>query len=162
MKFSNSEKKVLNRARAIEITRATRKRGESIVFTNGCFDLLHVGHVHSLEQACRLGDRLVVALNSDASVQKIKGPNRPVIPLSERMRMIASLACVDWVISFRATTPLSLIRDLKPDVLAKGGDWNIDEIVGKDEVESWGGTVKRLREIRNIRTSQLIDRIRGQ
>ena len=78
------------------------------------------------------------------------------------MRMIASLACVDWVISFRATTPLSLIRDLKPDVLAKGGDWNIDEIVGKDEVESWGGTVKRLREIRNIRTSQLIDRIRGQ
>ena len=162
MKFSNSEKKVLNRARAIEITRAARKRGESIVFTNGCFDLLHVGHVHSLEQACRLGDRLVVALNSDASGQKIKGPNRPVIPLSERMRMIASLACVDWVISFRATTPLSIIRDLKPDVLAKGGDWNIDEIVGKDEVESWGGTVKRLREIRNIRTSQLIDRIRGQ
>ena len=157
----DSRKKLLTRASAAAVIGKARERGESIVFTNGCFDLLHVGHIQSLEQARRLGDRLVVALNSDSSIRSIKGPSRPIIPLTQRMRLVAGLACVDWVVCFRGRTPLSLIQELKPDILAKGGDWKLDEIVGKEEVESWGGRVARLDEIEGIRTSQLIRRIRS-
>jgi D-beta-D-heptose 7-phosphate kinase/D-beta-D-heptose 1-phosphate adenosyltransferase len=150
--------KVLSRAAARSAVRTAQRRGERVVFTNGCFDLLHVGHVRSLEQARGLGDRLLVAVNRDASVRRLKGASRPIVPERQRAEMIAALACVDWVVLFGQTTPLSLIRSLRPDVLAKGGDWRIGEIVGASDVESWGGRVERLRVIPGIRSSDIIDR----
>lgn len=132
-----------------------------MVFTNGCFDLLHVGHVRSLEQCGGLGDRVVVAVNSDASVRKLKGPLRPLIPARQRAELVAALSSVDWVVLFAAATPLSLIKTLRPDVLAKGCDWHLDEIVGGREVESWGGRVVRLREVPGVRTTSLIERLQS-
>jgi len=137
-----------------------RRRSERIVFTNGCFDLLHVGHVRSLEEARRLGDRLIVAINADASVRGAKGPGRPIQNARERMELVAALACVDWVVGFRADTPIRLIRTLRPEILVKGGDWALDEIVGAREVEGWGGRVVRAKIVRGTSTSGLIDRIR--
>ena len=153
--------KVLSRRDAAAAVRRAQRRGERVVFTNGCFDLLHVGHVRSLEQARALGDRLLVALNSDASVRRLKGPARPLVPGRQRAEVIAALACVDFVVVFGGDTPLALIRALRPDVLAKGGDWRLDDIVGRREVEGWGGRVCRLRLIPGIRTSAIADRIAG-
>jgi len=148
--------KILTRAGVSrEITRAKR-RGEVVVFTNGCFDLLHVGHVRSLEQARGFGNRLVVAVNSDASVRRIKGNERPVVPCRQRAEVIAALGCVDWVVIFGQSTPLSLIRALRPDVLAKGGDWALRDVVGREDVEGWGGTVVRLRVVPGVRSSKII------
>ncbi len=150
--------KLLSRTRAaVEIARA-RRRGERIVFTNGCFDLLHVGHVRSLEAARRLGDRLVVGVNGDASVRRLKGPDRPVVPARERAEVLAALACVDWVVVFPEPTPLALIVALRPDVLAKGGDWARRAIVGREQVEGWGGRVVRLREVPGVRTTRILER----
>ena len=132
-----------------------------MVFTNGCFDVLHVGHVRSLAQARGLGDRLIVAVNGDASVRRLKGAGRPIVPARQRAEVLAALACVDWVVLFRDDTPRSLIRGLRPDVLAKGADWNLDSIVGADDVRGWGGRVVRLRQVSNLRTSRIVDRIRG-
>lgn len=154
--------KILTRAEAIRRVRAARGRRERVVFTNGCFDLLHVGHVRSLEQARRLGDRLIVAVNTDRSTRRLKGPERPIVPERERAEVLAALACVDWVVLFGQTTPRALIRALRPDVLAKGGDWTLDTIVGREEVESWGGRVVRLREVPGVRTTILVDRARGR
>jgi D-beta-D-heptose 7-phosphate kinase/D-beta-D-heptose 1-phosphate adenosyltransferase len=131
-----------------------------VVFTNGCFDLLHVGHVRSLEAARRLGDRLVVAVNSDASVTNQKGRGRPIVPARQRAEVLAALDCVDWVVIFGQATPLTLIRSLRPDVLAKGGDWEPAGIVGRDDVESWGGRVVRLRQVPGVRTTKLLERAR--
>jgi rfaE bifunctional protein nucleotidyltransferase chain/domain len=152
--------KVLSRAEASRVVRRAQRRGERVVFTNGCFDLLHVGHVRSLEQARGLGDRLIVAVNADASVQRIKGRERPIVSARERAEVLAGLASVDWVVIFGEDTPLRLIRALRPDVLAKGGDWTLDTIVGRDDVLGWGGTVRRLREIPGARTTTLVERIR--
>ena len=135
-----------------------QRRGERVVLTNGCFDLLHPGHVRSLEAASRHGDRLVVAINQDASVRRLKGPGRPIQKARARMEVVAALASVDWVVGFRADTPLRVIERLRPDVLAKGGDWSMGEIVGREEVEAWGGRVVRLPLLRGHSTSQLIDR----
>lgn len=146
-------------ARAVE---RARRRGETIVFTNGCFDLLHPGHVRSLEAAHALGDRLVVALNTDASVRRLKGADRPVQPLRVRKELVAALACVDWVVAFGADTPLGLIRRLRPDVLAKGGDWALDEIVGREDVESWGGRVARLPIVKGYSTTRTIEGLRSR
>jgi len=150
--------KTLTRPTAVNRVRAAQRAGETVVFTNGCFDLLHVGHVRSLEQARALGDRLIVALNGDASVRALKGPGRPIVPLRQRMEVVAALGCVDWVVPFRGATPLSTIRALRPDVIAKGGDWPLDRIVGRAEVERWGGRVVRLREVPGVRTSALVAR----
>jgi len=152
-----AHKKVLPLATAQRALRRAQRAGEQVVFTNGCFDWLHVGHVRSLEQARGLGDRLVVALNSDASVRRLKGPTRPLVPARQRAEVLAALACVDWVVTFRADTPLRTIEALRPDILAKGGDWSLDEIVGRREVESWGGRVVRLREIPGVRTTSLVE-----
>ena len=152
-----ARRKVLTQQVAVRRLRAAQRRGERVVFTNGCFDLLHVGHIRSLEQARSLGDRLVVAVNGDASVHRLKGEGRPVVPARQRMEVLAALACVDWVIPFRGATPLSALRALRPDVLAKGGDWALDEIVGRAEVESWGGRVARLKEISGVRTTGILD-----
>lgn len=134
-----------------------KRRGESIVFTNGCFDLLHPGHVRSLETARALGDRLVVAINHDASVRRLKGPERPVQPARVRKEVVAALACVDWVVGFGADTPIRAIRAIRPDVLAKGGDWALDEIVGREDVEAWGGRVARLPLLSGVSTTATIE-----
>jgi D-beta-D-heptose 7-phosphate kinase/D-beta-D-heptose 1-phosphate adenosyltransferase len=152
--------KLLTRAEAVRAVRAARKRGERVVFTNGCFDLLHVGHVRSLAQARGLGDRLIVAVNGDASVRRLKGAGRPIVPARQRAEVLVALACVDWVVLFRDDTPLSLIRALRPDVLAKGGDYRLDRIVGADDVLRRGGRVVRLRQVPSARTSRIVDRIR--
>ena len=156
-----ARKKVLSLDAARRRVRSAQQRGERVVFTNGCFDWLHVGHIRSLEQARGLGDRLIVAVNSDASVRRIKGPDRPRVPARQRAEVLAALACVDWVVVFRSDTPLRTIEALRPDVLAKGGDWKLDEIVGRREVEGWGGRVRRLREIPGIRTTALLAGRRG-
>ena len=148
--------KLLSRSRAAAEVLRARRRGERIVFTNGCFDLLHVGHVRGLESARRLGDRLVVAVNGDASVRRQKGPGRPVVPARQRAEVLAALACVDWVVVFPESTPLALILALRPDVLAKGSDWARSAIVGREQVESWGGRVVRLREVPGVRTSRIL------
>ena len=155
--MARSRDKVLSRRAAAQALARARRRGKRVVFTNGCFDLLHVGHVRSLEQARGLGDRLVVAVNSDASVRRLKGPTRPLVPARQRAEVLAALACVDWVVVFGEDTPLAVIRALRPDVLAKGGDWKLDEIVGGDEVESWGGRVVRLRQVPGVRTTSILN-----
>jgi rfaE bifunctional protein nucleotidyltransferase chain/domain len=160
VKTERARTKVLSRAGAARAVRAAQRRGERVVFTNGCFDLLHVGHVRSLEQARACGDRLVVAVNSDASVRRNKGPGRPIVPGRQRAEVLAALACVDWVVVFGESTPLAAIRSLRPDVLAKGGDWALDAIVGRAEVESWGGRVVRLREIPGVRTTRIVEKAR--
>lgn len=139
---------------------AARRRGERVVFTNGCFDLLHRGHLRSLEQARRLGDRLVVAVNGDASVRRLKGPGRPLRTAARRMELLAGLACVDWVVRFDADTPIRLIERLRPDVLAKGGDWSLERIVGAKEVRSRGGRVVRLARLAGEGTTDELARIR--
>lgn len=143
-----------------------KQNGERIVFTNGCFDILHAGHVRYLAQAKALGDRLVVGLNSDASIKRLKGETRPVNPLDERATVLASLASVDWVLPFgddpsENDTPLQLILKVKPDVLVKGGDYTIDSIVGANEVLAAGGEVKVLQFVDGCSTSNIISKIKG-
>ncbi len=157
--MTRARDKILTRAAAVRAVRGAQRRGERVVFTNGCFDLLHVGHVRSLEQARSFGDRLVVAMNSDASVRRLKGAGRPLVSVRQRAEVLAALHCVDWVVIFGADTPLASIEALRPDVLAKGGDWKLSEIVGRREVESWGGRVVRLRQVPAARTTALAARI---
>ena len=160
MSVAKARNKVLTRAGAVRAVRAAQRRGERVVFTNGCFDLLHIGHVRSLEQARAQGDRLVVALNTDASVRRNKGPGRPIVPARQRAEVLAALGCVDFVLLFAEATPLATIKALRPDVLAKGGDWALDAIVGRAEVESWGGSIVRLREVPGIRTTAIVEAAR--
>ena len=160
VRTDHARDKILTLRAASQRAHESRARGERLVFTNGCFDLLHVGHVRSLEQARSLGDRLLVAVNLDASVRRAKGPDRPIQPARVRMEIVAALACVDWVIGFASDTPLRLVRTLRPDVLAKGGDWTHDAIVGAAEVSGYGGRVVRLREVRGERTTHTLERIR--
>ncbi|HXK23107.1 MAG TPA: D-glycero-beta-D-manno-heptose 1-phosphate adenylyltransferase [Myxococcota bacterium] len=157
----SARRKLLSRRAARAALQQARRRGERVVFTNGCFDLLHVGHVRSLERARRCGDRLLVAVNGDASVRRLKGRGRPIVPARRRAEVVAALECVDWVVVFAEDTPLALIRSLRPDVLAKGGDWQLEEIVGRAEIESWGGRVVRIPVVRGARTTALVTRIRG-
>ena len=136
-----------------------RASGQKLVFTNGCFDLLHPGHVRYLTEAHKLGDRLVVAVNADETVSKLKGKGRPLVRIEERMEVLASLAVVDYVIPFGEETPARVITELVPDVLVKGGDWPIAQIVGRDTVEAAGGRVLSLPFAQGYSTSQLIERI---
>jgi len=133
--------------------------GETIVFTNGCFDLLHVGHIHYLQQARALGDCLVVALNDDASVRLLKGERRPLLPQQERARILAALGCVDYVTIFSEATPLALITHLRPDVLVKGGDYTPETVVGRDVVEAYGGRVCIMPYMAGISTTEIIGSI---
>ncbi len=130
-----------------------------LVFTNGCFDILHAGHVHLLRRARAHGDMLVVGLNSDASISRLKGPTRPVSPLEQRAYVLAGLECVDAVIAFEEDTPLELIKAIRPDVLIKGGDWTRDRIVGAVEVASWGGDVFSLELLPGFSTTAIVERI---
>ena len=138
---------------------ALRRRGKRIVFTNGCFDLIHPGHVRYLRAAQRLGDVLVVALNSDASVRRLKGPGRPLVSQRDRCEVMAALEMVDYVTVFGEDTPHELIQHLQPDVLVKGGDWAPDDIVGADIVRARGGRVRSLPFARAYSTTKLIRKI---
>ena len=138
-----------------------RRDGLRVVFTNGCFDLLHPGHVALLEAARLEGERLVVGLNSDRSVAELKGPSRPVVPQPERAELLESLECVDRVVVYDEGTPAALIEALLPDVLVKGADWPLEAIVGRDVVERAGGRVVRVELLRGRSTTALLGRIRG-
>ncbi|HCC44096.1 MAG TPA: D-glycero-beta-D-manno-heptose 1-phosphate adenylyltransferase, partial [Gammaproteobacteria bacterium] len=137
-----------------------RTRGERIVFTNGCFDILHAGHVDYLTEARQEGDRLVVAINSDESVYRLKGDDRPINSLERRMTTVAGLACVDWVVAFDEDTPEALLETLLPDVLVKGGDYEIDQVVGAKIVKQAGGQVKVLSLLEDCSTSAIVEKIR--
>lgn len=152
--------RVVGEDELIEQVAATRRAGRRIVFTNGCYDLLHPGHIRTLEQARAFGDALVVAINSDRSVREVKGAGRPLIPEFERAEILAALEAVDWVVVFDDATPRRLITRLLPDVLVKGGDWGADEIVGREEVEAAGGRVERVAVLPGYSTSEIIRRIR--
>jgi D-beta-D-heptose 7-phosphate kinase/D-beta-D-heptose 1-phosphate adenosyltransferase len=139
-----------------------RKRGEVIVMTNGCFDILHAGHVTYLQQAREQGDRLIVAVNVDETVRKLKGEDRPVNPLEHRMRMLAALECVDWVLPFEEETPARLICEVLPDILVKGGDNDPDKIPGGDCVRANGGEVRVLSYVSGVSTTEIIGTSRGR
>lgn len=138
-----------------------RAAGERIVFTNGVFDLLHRGHAEYLAEARALGDRLVVGLNADASVRRLKGPERPIVGEGDRAALLAALRCVDLVVVFEDDTPARLIEAVRPDVLAKGGDWPVERIVGREQVESWGGRVLSVPLREGLSTTALVARIRA-
>jgi len=151
--------KVCELKKLISIRRQLKHQGKKVVFTNGCFDLLHAGHVRLFHEAKKLGDVLIVALNSDASVRRLKGPTRPIFPLGERFEILAAVTDIDYLTSFGEPTPQKIIALLLPDVLVKGGDWGRDEIVGRAEVEAAGGRVARVRYFEGHSTSSIIRRI---
>jgi D-beta-D-heptose 7-phosphate kinase/D-beta-D-heptose 1-phosphate adenosyltransferase len=152
------ESKIAQLAELLDRVREWRAEGLSVVLTNGCFDLLHLGHVTLLDGARSEGDRLIVAINSDASVRSIKGPSRPIVPEYARARVLAALAAVDAVVVFGEATPLELMIALRPDVIVKGGEFVADEIVGAPEVRSWGGRVRIVPFVDGFSTSKLIAR----
>ena len=151
--------KVASAATLARVVRQARSRGRTIVFTNGCFDILHAGHVTLLERAKRLGDVLVVAINSDRSVRRLKGPTRPMVGQRDRATLLAALESVDYVTVFNDETPERLIELLHPDVLVKGSDWGRGQIVGSDIIQRTGGRVVRLPLLKQRSTSRLIQRI---
>jgi D-beta-D-heptose 7-phosphate kinase/D-beta-D-heptose 1-phosphate adenosyltransferase len=146
----------LKRILSLSRNHRSKNRGQRIVFSNGCFDLLHKGHVYYLQKARKLGDLLIIAVNSDESVKKLKGPSRPLNLLADRLEVLAALESVDYVTWFEEETPLRLICLLRPDVLVKGGDWKKEDIVGSTEVLSWGGTVRSIKYIEGRSTTALL------
>lgn len=154
--------KVLSRDQLLPILFGERAKGKRVVFTNGCFDLMHIGHTRYLQAARALGDILVVGVNSDASVRMLdKAPNRPIVPEAQRAEVLAALDCVDFVVIFDESDPLRLITAVQPDVLVKGGDWTIDRIVGREIVEARGGVVKTIPLVPGMSTTALLQRIRS-
>ncbi len=154
--------KVVSRGAAARWIRGLQGEGARVVFTNGCFDLLHPGHVGYLEAARALGNALIIGVNTDASVTRLlKGPGRPVTSEWDRARVLAALACVDRVVLFDEDTPLELITTLRPDILVKGGDYKLDEIVGREVVEARGGRVLALPFVEGYSTTELLERIRS-
>ena len=153
--------RVLSLNRLAAVVRRLRRQGKTIAFTNGCFDLLHAGHLDYLERIKSKADCLIVAVNSDSSVKRIKGPGRPILPAKERAALVAALKPVDYVTIFPESTPLKTIRLLKPDLLAKGGDWRPDQIVGREVVESSGGRVLVIPTLKGHSTSGLIRKVKG-
>jgi D-beta-D-heptose 7-phosphate kinase/D-beta-D-heptose 1-phosphate adenosyltransferase len=155
--------KLVTTAQLIPLLERARRDKQRIVFTNGCFDLMHIGHARYLQAAKALGDILVVGVNSDASVKSLnKAPDRPIVGEAQRAEVVAAIGCVDYVVIFPEPDPLKLITALQPDVLVKGGDWPVDRIIGRDVVERRGGTVKTIPLVPGISTTALIERIRSQ
>lgn len=142
------------------VVQDARAHGERIVFTNGCFDIIHAGHVGYLAEAKRLGDRLIVAINDDDSVRRLKGAGRPINPVERRMAVLAGLEAVDWVVSFSEDTPEPLLKSLKPDILVKGGDYTLDQVVGGDFVHSYDGDVRALEFLDNCSTSAIVEKMK--
>jgi D-glycero-beta-D-manno-heptose 1-phosphate adenylyltransferase len=154
--------KVLTRDQLVPLLQAERTRGKRIVFTNGCFDLMHVGHTSYLQAAKDLGDLLVVGVNSDESVRSLnKAPDRPIVPESQRAEVVAALGSVDYVVLFNEPDPQSLIASLQPDILVKGGDWAVEQIVGREIVEARGGVVRTIPLVPGVSTTSIIERIRS-
>jgi len=158
-KRKNKERKFLSVSQLLPVLRRARRQRKKIVFTNGCFDLIHPGHIHLLKRAAQMGDILVVALNTDSSVRRLKGPGRPIFPLRERAEIVSALECVDYVVSFGEGTPALIIGKIVPDVLVKGGDWKLSAIVGRDLVKRKGGKVVAISLKKGKSTTVLIERI---
>ena len=153
------DEKLKSRLSLKKIISDARKQGKKTAFTNGCFDILHLGHVKYLENAKKCADILIVAVNSDESVKRLKGKNRPIFPLKDRMRVLAALSSVEYVTWFKEDTPLKIIRYLKPDILIKGADYKVKDIVGGSIVKSYGGKVKRVKYLKGYSVSGLIYKI---
>ncbi len=153
------KQKIKERKELLRIIKGLKAKRKRVVFTNGCFDLLHIGHVRYLEKAKALGDVLIVAVNTDTSVRELKGPQRPILPEEERTEILSSLGCVDYVTLFSELDPLKLITSLHPDVLVKGGDWAREQIVGGEVVERSGGEVVIIPFVGKASTSNLIETI---
>jgi len=154
--------KIRARADLIDVLAKRRAKGHRIVFTNGCFDLIHIGHTRYLQAARELGDLLVLGVNTDASVRALnKGAERPIVPEAQRAEVLAALACVDYVVLFDEPDPARLIAELQPDVLVKGGDWPRDEIIGREVVEARGGSVRTIPLVPGVSTTALVDRIKS-
>lgn len=151
--------RILSPTKLVVSLKKDKKSGRRVVFTNGCFDILHVGHVRYLTQARSLGDVLVVGLNTDASVQRLKGPTRPVNDQKSRAAVLAHLRSVDYITFFDEPTPLELIEKIIPDVLVKGGDWKKKDIVGSAFVESRGGSVRSLKFVEGFSTTKTIEKL---
>ena len=151
--------KIISRLQIVGLISDLKKKRQKIVFTNGCFDLLHVGHVRYLQEARTLGDCLIVGLNSDQSMRQIKDPARPLISEEQRAEVLAALTCVDYIVLFDEVDPFQLIEEIRPDVLVKGADWSLDNIIGADLVSSYGGEVRRVELVPSISTSEIINRI---
>ena len=151
---------VLEKSDLKEIVQQAKDMGETIVFTNGCFDILHAGHVTYLEEAAKLGDRLVVALNKDSSVARLKGVGRPIVKYDARALVLSGLESVDWVVGFDEDTPEALLETVQPDILVKGGDYTEDEVVGAEIVRSAGGSVRVLSLVEMSSTSHIVKRIK--
>ena len=155
--------KVLTKEQLAPLLQQARAQKKRIVFTNGCFDLMHVGHTRYLQAAKDLGDLLVVGVNSDTSVRSLnKAPDRPIVSETQRAEVVAALGCVDYVAIFSEPDPLNLITAVQPDVLVKGGDWDIDRIIGRGVVEQRGGAVRTIPLVPGMSTTSLIQRIRSQ
>jgi len=152
--------KILERNALSNQLEELRKKGKKIAFTNGCFDILHVGHVRYLREAKKTADVLVLALNSDSSVRSIKGEKRPLMNENERAEILAALEFVDFITIFEELTPLELICCLKPDILIKGGDWPEEKVVGREEVKKWGGRVAIIPEIEGKSTTNIVEKIK--
>jgi D-beta-D-heptose 7-phosphate kinase/D-beta-D-heptose 1-phosphate adenosyltransferase len=158
-RHSGSSEKIVDVDRLEKLVADHRRAGQTVVFTNGCFDLLHVGHLTCLEHASRFGDVLIVGINTDASVRGLKGPDRPVVPEFERAKLVAALSCVRHVILFGETTPHRLLRLIRPDVLVKGGTYSIEDVVGREVVEAYGGRVCITGQVEGRSTTSLLDRL---
>ncbi len=158
---NGTQRKICDLASARFSVDAWRAMGETIVFTNGCFDILHAGHIRLLHSAAAEGQRLVIGLNSDNSIKRIKGAHRPILPQQDRAAIIAALGCVDMVVIFEEDTPLALIETLKPDVLVKGADYTREAVVGHELVEGWGGRVVLAPLIENISTTGIVERVKA-
>jgi len=156
-RFLRTKVKSLNAI--LKIIPTLRRRNKKIVFTNGCFDLMHLGHAKYLEEARQKGDVLIVAVNSDSSVKKIKGDKRPILGQEHRMSMVAALESVDYVVVFNEDTPLNLIKKIKPDILVKGADWREKDIVGASFVKSHAGKVLTVRLVKGLSTTNIIEKI---
>ncbi len=137
-----------------------KRAGGKIVFTNGCFDIIHAGHTEYLKQARALGDHLVVGVNTDSSVRALKGPGRPIMDLDHRMKVLSALTCVDTVVPFHEATPYELIVLIRPDVIVKGGDYNVEKMIGRTFVESYGGSAVILKYMKGVSTTQIIHKIK--
>ena len=152
--------KILERTALKDKLEELRKKGKKIAFTNGCFDILHVGHVRYLREAKKTADVLVLALNSDSSVRSIKGEKRPLMNEKERAEIVAALEFIDFVTIFPELTPLELINYLKPDILIKGGDWPEEKVVGREEIKKWGGRVAIIPEVEGKSTTNIVEKIK--
>lgn len=160
--FKTSKSKIHSPTSLQSLCKSLRRKKLRIIFTNGCFDLIHEGHVSYLEKARSLGDILIVAMDTDAAVRKLKGPSRPVNSLRSRQRVMAALGCVDFVTSFSKGDPRPLILKLQPQILVKGGDWTVEKIRGAPDVLAWGGKVYSLPFVKGRSTTKIIEKIQSQ